>query len=90
MKSNFNQNWVLIIAIIIFNGDIENPSNFVDNLVIISQFQLVVVCKDGGDVNEKFTDDIDAQHVDMTPLALASALNRVEHVKVRIAQKTTR
>jgi len=33
-------------------------------------------------VNEKFTEDIDPQHAGMTALALASALNRLELVKV--------
>jgi len=33
-------------------------------------------------VNEKFAEDIDPQHAGMTPLALASALNRLQLVKV--------
>jgi len=44
--------------------------------------QLHEACEAGADVNEKFTEDIDPQHVGMSPLALASALNRRELVKV--------
>jgi len=36
------------------------------------------------EVNEKFTDEINASHSGMTPLALAAALDRVELVKVLI------
>jgi len=39
-------------------------------------------CEAGADVNEKFTEDIDPQHAGMTALALASALNRLQLVKV--------
>ena len=41
-------------------------------------------CEAGADVNEKFTEEIDTQHAGMTPLALASALNRKELVKVSV------
>lgn len=34
------------------------------------------------DVNQKFSEDVDQQHIDMTPLSLAAALNKVEAVKV--------
>jgi len=40
------------------------------------------VCRSGTDVNEKFPYDIDPQHFDMTPLALAAALDRRNHAKV--------
>lgn len=45
-------------------------------------FQLKEVCRSGTDVNEKFPYDIDPQHFDMTPLALAAALDRRNHAKV--------
>jgi len=44
--------------------------------------QLHEACEAGADVNEKFTEDIDPQHAGMTALALASALNRLQLVKV--------
>jgi len=46
--------------------------------------QLHEACEAGADVNEKFTEDIDPQHAGMTALALASALNRRELVKVSV------
>jgi len=51
-------------------------------IVEICMLQLREACEADADVNEKFTDDIDPQHAGMTALALASALNRVDHVKV--------
>ena len=51
-------------------------------MLICLCFQLKEACEADADVNEKFTEDIDPQHAGMTPLALASALNRVAHVKV--------
>jgi ankyrin repeat protein/ribosomal protein L12E/L44/L45/RPP1/RPP2 len=44
--------------------------------------QLHEACEAGADVNEKFTDDIDPGHAGMTALALASALNRLQLVKM--------
>ena len=44
--------------------------------------QLHEACEAGADVNEKFIEDIDPQHAGMTALALASALNRLDLVKV--------
>jgi len=44
--------------------------------------QLKQALEAGVNVNEKFSEDISTQHEGMTPLALASALNKVEAVKV--------
>lgn len=44
--------------------------------------QLQDACEAGVELNQKFTPDINPSHAGMTPLALASALNKYDHVEV--------